>query len=95
METAEIVLRFEGELDMDTEDRFQTALDRCLERRPHELIVDMSDLAFMGAEGIHLLLKLAIGCESIGTELHVFLNRFERRLLDLAGVDNRFRWQLA
>jgi anti-anti-sigma factor len=95
IETAEIVIRFEGELDIDTEGRFRATLDRCLERLPQHLILDMSDLIFMGVEGIHLVLSLAERCARDDAGLLVFLNRRQSRLFHLAGADDRFEWRIA
>ncbi|AEW98590.1 STAS domain-containing protein [Streptantibioticus cattleyicolor] len=51
------VVRLYGEIDMDSAPDLTTALALCLETRPHQVIVDLSGVAFCDCSGLDALLR--------------------------------------
>ena len=86
-----------GELDIATVPRFTGRMNDLLRRgRIHELILDLSGLAFIDAGGLRALTELRSRVEQQGAVL--ILDGVQpqmRRLIGIIGPERRFRTRLA
>ena len=64
-----------GEIDASTAHPVRARLTDVLDRRPSGLVVDLSDVRFIGSTGLQLLLEAALRSRRMGTELAVAANR--------------------
>lgn len=79
-------VRLVGELDLSTIEDVRSALGMAMPRTGG-LTLDLSDLAFMGAEGIRLFIDLARERDGIGSVVVANPAPIVRRILDLAELD--------
>jgi len=80
-----LVLAVEGEVDMVSADQFRAALDEAVLERPGVLVVDLTDIAFLGSVGLSLLLE-ANAAAGPGV-LRVVAIDGPRRAFQLTGLD--------
>ncbi len=66
-----VVTRVAGEVDMLTGPSLQSHLDKALASRPVRLIVDLSQVSFMGATGLTVLIKTKAAATHQGTTLQL------------------------
>jgi len=96
-----LVVRVEGELDITSVDARRSDLDRAihdhLERvstavgGPSLVVIDLRSVTILSAAGLHMLGELAVGLgqQWISTAVAVQPESIARRLLYLAGLDQR------
>jgi anti-anti-sigma factor len=85
-----LVVRVAGEIDVTTAWRFQNELSRASSRRPRTLIVDVSEVDFLGVEGIEYLLDAAMTLDADRRRLVVRrCTPVQRRVIHLVG--DRYR----
>lgn len=88
------IVRIEGELDVVTVDTCRADLDRVLAATdpPSMLVIDLRPLTILAAVGLHMLGELAVGLNGRGvtTVVAVHPGSLARRLLYMAGLDQRF-----
>lgn len=93
-----LVIRVDGELDIDAADSSRSDLDRTLHRAlddtarttsPSLVVVDLRGLTMLSAAGLHVLSDFAADLNSRGITTTVAVQRdsLARRLLYLAGLD--------
>jgi anti-sigma B factor antagonist len=84
---AGMVVRIEGEIDMATTPELVDSLLRAAESGARRLVVDLSDVSFMGAAGIHALEEVQAAMRHRGGELAVVApTGLPRRVLELTGT---------
>ena len=66
-----VVTHVAGEVDMLTGPSLQSHLDKALASRPVRLIVDLSQVSFMGATGLTVLIKAKAAATHQGTTLQL------------------------
>jgi anti-sigma B factor antagonist len=78
-----------GEIDMYTERLIQNAVSAQLATKPDVLVLDLTDVAFMGSAGLNLLIVNHVQALDQGTRLAVVAgDGFVRRVLAVCGVDD-------
>jgi anti-sigma B factor antagonist len=83
------VTSIRGEIDMGTEQLIQNALSAELATKPHLLVLDLTDVEFMGSTGLNLLVRNYLRARDQGTRLAVVAGQgFVRRVLAVSGVDD-------
>lgn len=65
------VLELRGELDLSTADHFVRIARTALAARPRRVIVDMSEVEFLGIAGYHALIRLVAEYEAGGCGLEL------------------------
>jgi anti-anti-sigma factor len=76
------VVKVSGEIDATNLDRFSDYTRRIVGEAPG-LILDLSEVDFLCAKGISVLLALDDDCRAAGTHWAIVASRFVRRLLHL------------
>jgi anti-sigma B factor antagonist len=77
-----------GEIDMYTEPLIQNAVSAQLAAKPEVLVLDLTEVVFMGSAGLNLLIVNHVQALVQGTRLVVVAgDGFVRRVLALGGVD--------
>jgi anti-anti-sigma factor len=76
------VVKATGDIDATNIDRFSDYIRRLVGEAPG-LILDLSDVDFLCAKGISVLLALDDDCRAAGTHWAIVGSRFVRRLLHL------------
>jgi anti-sigma B factor antagonist len=87
---ANIVVRVEGEIDMQTVDEFNRALDDACRRvePPMTVTADLTEVTFMSSAGVTVLLAVHHRCRRRGTPLRVRIaHHTVSRALEITGVD--------
>jgi anti-anti-sigma factor len=76
-----------GELDLATAPLLETAFDAVFGDHDAEMIVvDLTELSFMDATGIHLLLRMHAACEDADRLRVINGSRAVQRVLEITGV---------
>ncbi|WP_410614990.1 STAS domain-containing protein [Amycolatopsis sp. lyj-109] len=86
-----VLVTARGDLDSTTAPDLATLLSDRLWATPERLVVDLSEVDFLGVAGIRVLLHAALQAGQGGTELLVVTgtNRVVRRALQVTGTDRR------
>ncbi|CAM3309965.1 STAS domain-containing protein [Kibdelosporangium persicum] len=84
------VARVRGEIDLATRLRFAEPVLNELASRPGELIVDLTDVGFLGSAGIVVLVQAHRHAEQNQVGLHLVASPTVLRVLDIAGVTTLF-----
>ncbi|HEY3723279.1 MAG TPA: STAS domain-containing protein [Acidimicrobiia bacterium] len=91
-ELHDIVLQLSGELDIASTVHLDKCVQVALDEHPRRLIVDASGLEFADVVGLGCLLRTCRKAERVNAEVVLASpNALLRRLIDAAGVANRFR----
>jgi anti-anti-sigma factor len=91
-ELHDIVLQLSGELDIASTVHLDQCVQVALDEHPRRLIVDASGLEFADVVGLGCLLRTCRKAERVNAEVVLASpNALLRRLIDAAGVANRFR----
>ncbi|UQS25718.1 STAS domain-containing protein [Amycolatopsis thermalba] len=77
------VLTVEGELDLATADRLETAFRRLVARRPRVVVVDLSGVAFLGSSGLAAIASAL----TAGVELRIVAPGSLGRIFALTALD--------
>jgi anti-anti-sigma factor len=84
-------VRYGGELDLTNEGLAKAELEIALDRGGRELVLDLRDLTFLDARGVHVLLEALSACEALQRQLHVIPAPLRvQRILGLCGLAKRF-----
>lgn len=86
------VIHVAGELDMLTGPLLQDHLDRLLATQPERLIVDLSQVSFIGSTGLAILISTKHTAQQQGTALQLrgTSHRVVARPLEITGLDRLF-----
>ncbi len=89
---AVLLIHVAGEVDMLTGPLFEDHLNRLLATRPQRLIVDLSQVSFMGSTGLAILISTRHVARQQGTALQLrgTSHRVVARPLALTGLDRLF-----
>ncbi|MFD9890700.1 STAS domain-containing protein [Amycolatopsis sp. NPDC059027] len=83
-----VLLDVIGEVDLSTRPILDTALTAALHREPEVLIVDLTEVSFLGSTGLSLLVESNLAAIVGGTDLRIASHSHTvQRLLRLTGVD--------
>ena len=89
---AEAIVCVSGEVDLLTAPGLQTRLAGCLSGRHRRLTIDISDVSFMGASGLSVLVKVAKTMRQQGGELIVLHPQpMVRRMIEVTGLESYIR----
>jgi anti-sigma B factor antagonist len=66
-----LVLRVSGELDLFTAPRLQSALDHHLDIPGDPVVLDLTDVTFLGASGLQVLVSIKVVLAAQGRRLRV------------------------
>ena len=81
------IARFEGELDCAAESLARIEIEIALERGGTELVIDLSDVDFLDARGVHVLIDAGAACRAQHRTLTVIPGpEHVQRILTLCGV---------
>jgi anti-sigma B factor antagonist len=86
----EVTVALEGELDLASVDEAKAAIRAARERGDGAVVVDLRRLAFFGSVGLRSLVEVSQETAPSGRRLILVPNANVRRLLDIAGVSERF-----
>jgi anti-anti-sigma factor len=86
----EVTVALEGELDLASVDEAKAAIRAGRERGDGAVVVDLRGLAFFGSVGLRSLVEVSQETTPSGRRLILVPNANVRRLLDIAGVSERF-----
>ncbi|GHG30491.1 MULTISPECIES: STAS domain-containing protein [Amycolatopsis] len=86
-----VLVTARGDLDSATAGDLATLLSDRLWATPERLVVDLSEVDFLGVAGVRVLLHAALQAGQAGTELLVVTgtNPMVRRALQVTGADRR------
>jgi anti-anti-sigma factor len=84
-------VQFGGELELTNEGLARAEVEIALDRGGSELVLDLRQLTFLDARGVHVLLDALSACEARQRQLLVMpAPPRVQRILDLCGVGARF-----
>jgi anti-sigma B factor antagonist len=87
-DAAAVVVRAAGEIDLASEEDFATALGRALAGHAPVILVDLSEVTFLGSAALHVLLEANRETEKQHRAFRVAHGgSFAARVLDVAGLD--------
>lgn len=82
------VVHVAGEVDMSSRDVVSDVVFDQFVRRPATLVVDLSEVVFMGSAGLGLLVEVHRRAEAVGTALHIVATTSAvLRSLEISGLD--------
>ncbi|MBV8996484.1 MAG: STAS domain-containing protein [Pseudonocardiales bacterium] len=88
---ADVILHIAGEIDLISEPSLQAHVSTLLASQPERLIIDLSQVSFMGATGLSMLIKTRGSAAQQGTALKLRNpSRFAVRPLEITGLDRLF-----
>ncbi|MDQ3885883.1 MAG: STAS domain-containing protein [Actinomycetota bacterium] len=86
-----IVVRVRGEVDMVTTPRLHSCLQEQLAMTPRRLVVDLSEVSFLGSSGLAVLVECLDEARMRGTDLRLVANSREvLRPLTATGLTDLF-----
>jgi anti-anti-sigma factor len=87
-DAAAVVVRVVGEIDLASEEDFAAALGRALAGHAPVILVDLSEVAFLGSAALHVLLEAHRDAEKQRRAFRVAHGgSFAARVLEVAGLD--------
>ena len=86
----EVTVALEGELDLASVDEAKATIRAARDRGGGAVVVDLRGLAFFGSVGLRSLVEVSQDTAGSGRRLTLVPNENVRRLLDIAGVSERF-----
>lgn len=86
-----VLITVRGDLDSATADDLAALVSERLRASPERLVLDLSDVDFLGVAGVRVLLHVALRAEHSETELAVVAgtNPMVHRALEVTGADQR------
>lgn len=84
------VISVHGEIDLYTVPEFRDALQECTQRKPHVLIVDLTDISYIDSAGLGALLSAYRTLAENKAKLYVISNPHSpgvRRVLEITRLD--------
>ena len=89
-DAGEVVVALEGELDLASVDEAKATIRAACERGDGSVVVNLRGLEFFGSVGLRSLVEVSQEATGSGRRLTLVPNDNVRRLLDIAGVSERF-----
>ncbi|TCO45350.1 STAS domain-containing protein [Actinocrispum wychmicini] len=88
-----VVARVTGEIDLATKDEFQRGIDGVLAGGPDAVVIDLSDVGFMGSLGLAVLVQANHQAQDRGMGFYLVTssNTAIARLLEITGLTNSFQ----
>lgn len=87
-DAAAVVVRVAGEIDLASEEDFATALGTALAGQAPLILVDLSEVTFLGSAALHVLLEANRDAEKQRRALRVAHGgSFAARVLEVTGLD--------
>jgi anti-anti-sigma factor len=86
----EVTVALEGELDLASVDEAKATIRAARDRSDGAVVVDLRGLVFFGSVGLRSLVEVSQDAARSGRRLTLVPNENVRRLLDIAGVSERF-----
>lgn len=79
-----------GEMDLATAPSLQQKLNDLINRAPRRLVIDLTDIRFMGSIGLHILMRMHEAQHAAGHDLAVVIDHNDAATLPLqaAGLDH-------
>ncbi|GAB2632316.1 STAS domain-containing protein [Nocardia goodfellowii] len=84
-EAATVIVAVRGEIDMASAPQLEAGLNEVLRKSPTTVVVDMSDVGFLGSAGLSVLLGASRSYPS--TDLRIVATDAARRPMELTGLD--------
>jgi anti-anti-sigma factor len=83
-----VVVHVAGEIDLATEDDFAEALAQGLDTDAALIVIDLTEVSFLGSSALRVLLEANMGAEAKQRQLRIALgSSFARRVISVAGLD--------
>ena len=89
-----IVVTLRGELDMASEADARLALDEAERRSGGPVLIDLSEVTFMGSNGLRALLESVEGLEAQGRVAELIASTPVEQVISLAGLEHRFTFRV-
>jgi anti-anti-sigma factor len=86
----EVTVAMEGELDLASVEEAKASIRAARQRGDGAVVVDLRGLTFFGSIGLRSLLEVSQDAAGSGRRLTLLPNDNVRRLLEIAGVGERF-----
>ncbi len=83
-EGSAVIVTVYGEVDMNSAPQLQSALDEALRKQPAAVVLDMSEVGFLGSAGLSVLLT---GSQSGTAPLRVVVSAAALRPIEVTGLD--------
>lgn len=84
------VVDLDGEIDLATGEDFSAQLREALGNASRSLVVDMTNVHFLGSAGLSALMGINQAAAERGVELRVVCGPNTRRTMELTGLDTQF-----
>ncbi|NKY86209.1 STAS domain-containing protein [Nocardia veterana] len=88
-EGSAVVVTVHGEVDMNSAPHLQTALDQALQSEPSTVVLDMTEVGFLGSAGLSVLLATSQAGPAGG--LRVVASPAVRRPIEVTALDKLLR----
>ena len=86
------VLSLEGEIDLHVSPRVSISLRQIIEKKPKQLVVDLSRVTYLDSSGLALLIESMQNVEKYGGKFAVVgVQETVRAIFDIARLDQVFR----
>ena len=89
-----IVVTLRGELDMASEADARLALDEAERRSGGPVLIDLSEVTFMGSNGLRALLESVESLEAQGRAAELIASKSVEQVISLAGLEHRFTFHV-
>ena len=89
-----IVVTLRGELDMASEADARLALDEAERRSGGPVLIDLSEVTFMGSNGLRALLESVESIEAQGRAAELIASKSVAQVISLAGLEHRFTFRV-
>ena len=86
----DVLVSCDGELDVDTADRFRASMDWVVALHPERVHLDCSGIRFVDSMGIRMMMQLTSSCRQKGIALTLSTSPEMQRLFDTIGVSEFF-----
>ncbi|MEV0246654.1 STAS domain-containing protein [Nocardia sp. NPDC050712] len=83
--SATVIVAVRGEIDMASAPQLEAGLGEVLREAPAAMVIDMSDVGFLGSAGLSVLLGASRSYPD--TELRIVATAAARRPMELTGLD--------
>lgn len=84
------VVDLDGEIDLATGEDFSAQLREALENASRSLVVDMTNVYFLGSAGLSALMGINQDAAGRGVELRLVCGPNTRRTMELTGLHTQF-----
>jgi anti-sigma B factor antagonist len=89
-----VVLRVEGEIDLETAPAFDAEIRRIIEAQPERVLIDLAGVEFIDSTGLSALIRADQGATAAGQQLSLRGGSSQvRRLFELTGLLDRLNFE--